>query len=273
MRITRTEIPAADSQSGTPSNARIAQIIVTPQPLRVEVPRAKLVAVDQIQTPSIASMRPLRTASQNARVVAIVLVRVPLGEVGNRLVELVLRSQVRGNRDGVARSGVRAGERVPADPRVHLERNGRHRFDNRRALHVAQLAPIEVTVGLGPLRPAQEDVAGGLHESLALHDALSRLRVSTLRQMVLEHRRGCFFDLQEQRVLVVAALQQEDERPRADTADAHDLVGHVDHLEPLEQLAAVVGQRLAVVTEPFVDELLELLDRVAVRVREVSQWG
>ena len=58
--------------------------------------------------------------------------------------------------------------------------------------------------------------------------------------MVLQHRRRGLLDLQEQRVLLVAALQQHDERPGADAADAHDLAGHVDDLEPLEQVAAIV---------------------------------
>ena len=64
------------------------------------------------------------------------------------------------------------------------------------------------------------------------------------------------------RVLLVAALQQDDERPRADAADPDDLAGHVDQLEPLEQLAAIVLQGRPVGAELVVDHLLDLVGRV-----------
>ena len=51
--------------------------------------------------------------------------------------------------------------------------------------------------------------------------------------------------------------------PQADTADAHDLVGHVDDLEPLEEVAAIVRQGPAVGVELFVDHALHLVDREA----------
>ena len=45
-----------------------------------------------------------------------------------------------------------------------------------------------------------------------------------------------------------------------DAADAHDLVGHVDDLEPLEEVAAIVRQRLAVGAELLVDHVFHLVD-------------
>jgi hypothetical protein len=66
------------------------------------------------------------------------------------------------------------------------------------------------------------------------------LVIPALRQVVLEHRPGRLLHLQEQRVLLVAALQQHDERARADAADADDLARHVDDLEALQQVPAVV---------------------------------
>ena len=77
--------------------------------------------------------------------------------------------------------------------------------------------------------------------------------------MILEHRRGRFLDLQEQRVLLVAALEQDDEGARADAADTHDLAGGVDDLEALEQVAAVILQRRPVGAELLVDRLLDLV--------------
>ena len=79
--------------------------------------------------------------------------------------------------------------------------------------------------------------------------------------MILQHRCRRFLDLQEQRVLLVAALEQDDERPRADAADADDLAGDVDELEPLEQVASVVLQGGPVGAELLVDRVLALRRR------------
>jgi hypothetical protein len=96
------------------------------------------------------------------------------------------------------------------------------------------LPPVQVTVGLHAFRPSQEDVARGLHHALSLHNSLTRLTKTALRQVILKDRRGCLIDLQEQWVLQVATLEQHDEGAGADAADAHDLPGHVDDFEALQ---------------------------------------
>ena len=55
-----------------------------------------------------------------------------------------------------------------------------------------------------------------------------------------------------------------------DTADAHDLVGHVDDVELLEEVAAVVLQRLAVGAELLVDHVFHLVDGKPDARRQVS---
>ncbi len=60
--------------------------------------------------------------------------------------------------------------------------------------------------------------------------------------MCLEHRRGGLFELEDKRV-PRGALEQHDEGPQADAADADHLVGDVDDLEPLEEKSVGVGQR------------------------------
>ena len=107
-----------------------------------------------------------------------------------------------------------------------------------------------------PFVQPEVDVARGLHHPLALHDSLAGLAVAALRQVVLEHRRGRLLDLQEQRVLLIATLEQHDERPRADAADADDLAGDVDDFEALEQVAPIVLQRRSVGAELLVDRVL-----------------
>ena len=77
--------------------------------------------------------------------------------------------------------------------------------------------------------------------------------------MVFQDRRGRLLDLQEQRVLFIAALQQHDVRPGADAANPDDLAGHIDQFEPLQQVAAIIEQGFPVRTEPVVDSILELV--------------
>ena len=48
--------------------------------------------------------------------------------------------------------------------------------------------------------------------------------------------------------------------PGPDTADAYDLARHVDDLEPLEQMAAVILQRLPVGAEPLAHHVFQLVD-------------
>src|SRR5207253_8561195 len=103
-----------------------------------------------------------------------------------------------------------------ADPRVEAEAERSHLLDDDGPLHVAELPPVEVPARVDALGPAEEDVARGLHLALPLDDALAVLAVLALRQVRLQHRVGGLLDLQEERVLRVAALQQCDERASAD---------------------------------------------------------
>src|SRR5205823_5612840 len=91
--------------------------------------------------------------------------------------------------------------------------------------------------------PAEEDVARGLHQALAGDDALSAIAVFALADELLQHGGLCFLDLQEQRVLIVAAEEERDPGARADAADADDLSRQVDEPELFEQVAAVRLQR------------------------------
>src|SRR3954451_18429840 len=140
-------------------------------------------------------------------VVLLVAVGVSLGEVRDRPFELVALSEVPPDRDGIAGSRVRAGERPRAGTPVELELGHAVGLHFGRALHVAELPPVEVARHVQTLRPAQEDVARGLHHPLTRDDALSVLTETALRQMILENRRRRLLDLEEQRILLIAALE------------------------------------------------------------------
>jgi len=59
------------------------------------------------------------------------------------------------------------------------------------------------------------------------------LPVPALAQVRFQNRCRRLLDLQEERVLRVAPLEQDDECPGTDAADADHLAGHVHHLEAL----------------------------------------
>jgi hypothetical protein len=88
----------------------------------------------------------------------------------------------------------------------------------------------------------KKDVADGLHHPLASDHPFAVLPVAALGQWALQDRGGRLLDLQEQRILLVATLEQGDERPGADAPHADHLAGHIDQLEPLQQLTLIVAQ-------------------------------
>ena len=67
----------------------------------------------------------------------------------------------------------------PQVARVEGESDRRHGLNYCRALHVAQLAPVVVAVAASSAdRPAEVDVAGRLHQPLALDDPLAVVPVA-----------------------------------------------------------------------------------------------
>src|SRR5205823_6523599 len=126
-------------------------------------------------------------------------------------------------------------------------------------------------VGFYAFGPAQEDVAGRLHHPLPLHDPLARLAVLALAQMILQHRPRGFLHLQEQRVVSVAALQQDDERPGAYAADPHHLAGRIHELVPLQETATIRLQRSAVRAELLVYHPCNLVSRNTERLHEITR--
>ena len=94
--------------------------------------------------------------------------------------------------------------------------------ERNAALHVGKLANVEL-VALA-LAPTEENVGGTLGQALT-DDHASAVIVE--RQLAVDVRRQHgglgLLDLEEQRIVVVDALQQEHPAAGADAADAHDL--------------------------------------------------
>ena len=193
-------------------------------------------------------------------VVAVVLVGVRLGELEHRAVEPVARAEVRGKRDGAAGTRVSAGERPAAHLRVGQDARLPEQLELRRPLAVPQLAVVEVApFRTRAGRPAEEHVAGRLHQALALDDSLPMVTLGRPAEIPLEDRGLGFLDLQEERVLLVDALEIRDQAQRPDAADTDDLAGDVDEAVPIDQLAPVGRQGAPVAGEGAADGLVREL--------------
>src|SRR5262249_38550824 len=116
-------------------------------------------------------------------------------------------------------------------------------------LPVPQLAYVEVPflpVGSNCAIPAEEDVAGRLHQVLAVDHPLSVVCLLTSPDVFLEHGGLGLLGLQEQRIAVISAEEEHDPGPGTDASHLYDLASGVDDLELLEKVPAIVLQRLAV---------------------------
>src|SRR5207342_1773487 len=128
-----------------------------------------------------------------------------LGKVGDRHRERVARTQVRRHGDAVTGARVGSGERPTTGPAIEGHPGGGHALDVGVHLPVPQLAYVEVSVyavvQARGAEPAQEDVAGRLHEALAYDDPLTLVLELARPVERGQHRRRGFLDLQEQRVV------------------------------------------------------------------------
>ena len=202
----------------------------------------------------VAVIRPEAHGPDERVVVALVLVGVGAGELGDGLVEDVASRPGRrrwrsGRRTGRGPGPASSRTAAPYMPHAVAGPCSRCRrrpsspaAGGRRSRGAARRARPR------PL-PAQEDVAGGLHQPLAATTRwpwLAYLLAPTNRLST-----DCLglLDLQEQRVPVVAAEQQHDPAAGADAAHPDDLAGHVGELELLEQVPAVGLQRAPVLAD------------------------
>src|SRR4051812_1977395 len=193
-------------------------------------------------------------------VVVFVLIRVFLGEIGDRLVELAGAAEVGGQGDAVAGSCVRPGQGPSAHAGVDLHAGRSHLLDRRGEFPVLELAYVVVSVDLvraGHVGPAEEDVAFGLHQVLPGGDPLALLVVLAAPAPGRKNRRLGLLGLQEQRFGPVDALHQHDPGAGADAAPPYHLAGHLEQREVSEQVLAVGLQGVPVVAEHRAHQLVQ----------------
>src|SRR5918994_2135550 len=180
------------------------------------------------------------------------LVGVAFRKVRDRTVEAVALAEVGGDLYAVAGAGVRPCQRPAAQAGIDDQLVGRHAPDVGRALHILELAPVEVAP-FRAAKPAEEDVARGLHQPLSGHDAVSVVFVGVCRNVALKHRGSRLLDLEEQGVVLVATFEQYYVGPGAHAADANDLPRRVHEVVPLEQVATIFLQGALVALQDGVD--------------------
>ena len=134
-----------------------------------------------------------------------------------------------------------------------LDQVGGDESDARDDLHVAELAHI--VVPSVQRAPADEDVGGALQGPFPPDHPLAMVFMAAWPGVRLVHRGSRLLDLEEQRVVAAAALEQHQIDPHADTADADDLADHIDQREPVEQTPEVLLQGQAIPGEELVDEV------------------
>ena len=95
----------------------------------------------------------------------------------------------------------------------------------------------------------------GLRQPLPLDDALTLIGEGSLSEERLQHRVLRLLELEEERILVVPAQQQDDPRLRTHAADSDDLARDVRIAEALQQLPAVDLDRASVRLEDVLQRL------------------
>src|SRR5262245_12493578 len=151
-------------------------------------------------------------------VVALVLISIGLGEVGDGFVEYVALAKVSAYLCGLAGACVRMRERPSAQFGIlHHDTAGKS-FDQHADLHVLQLPDITVPA-FRTHRPAKGDVAGRLHETVPIHHPLAMVGIHAFSSISLQDRGPRFFHLEEKRI-PFASQKEQDSTPGADAADA-----------------------------------------------------
>src|SRR4051812_14975835 len=243
--------------TGVPYSRR--EIAATPSNVAARIASDHSMAPSEVRLRRHASRR---DGGAHGVVVALVLVGVQLREGRHRAIEALAASEVAGDRDGVAGACVGLGERLPAELGVQLHERRVHQLDQGRPLAVPELTHVEVAahaVRRGEPDPAEQDVAGRLRQPLALDDVLAGVREGALAQERLEHGRLRLLELQDERVGVVAAEQEDDPGAGPHAADAYHLARRVHVAIALQQPPPIGGERAPVGADDRADEVLHLL--------------
>jgi hypothetical protein len=217
-----------------------------------------------------SSLAPLRATTLRLRQQIVVLSGT--GSIGHRerrkrIVKGVALSNISRDHGRIGRTRVRAGERAPAQAGVVYEGILLDDLANRPEPPVFQMAHVEVPARHRIFRPAEEDVARGLHGPLPFDDAPPRVPVEFWPE-AFEYRFSGLLELKEQ-WRAVAAREQAHGAKRAHASDPDDLKGGVfervslKQAQPLRRQTLLVGRKYVdrIDVTPWVALLLEMIYR------------
>src|SRR5215813_9386277 len=117
-------------------------------------------------------------------VVALVLIGIGLGEVGDGFVEYVALAKVSADLCRLAGAGVRVGEGPSAQLGVLHHDATAESFDEHADLHVLELSDIAVPA-FRTHRPAKEKVASRLHKTVPVHYPLAMVGIHAFSSISL----------------------------------------------------------------------------------------
>src|SRR4029453_2019609 len=165
--------------------------------------------------------------------VAFALIGIGDRERCNGFVEGVAPAEIAADLCRCTGAGVRARQRPGTDLGVLAHHARTEQLDHGPDLHVPELADVEIPAGLA-LRPAEEDVARRLHQSVAVYNPLAMIAVDALAGVRLQDRGPRLLDLEEQGVLF-ARHQQRHGAEGADAANPDHLDGDVLELIAVDE--------------------------------------
>src|SRR5215831_3975057 len=116
----------------------------------------------------------------------------------DRIVEFGVRSHITSNHRRIARAPMRSSESPSARfGKIGQERGVRH-VKRHPYFHVAKLANVEMPSEFQSDRPAEENIARGLHQTLSHHHSLAMSCKHAASSVALQHRSPGFLDLEKQ---------------------------------------------------------------------------
>lgn len=142
------------------------------------------------------------------------------------------------------------GERVGAHLAIGAQPGGVDTVEVRRRFEILELPDVEIA--FSRRSPAQKYVARMLDESLSAHDAFAAVGIDARLQMLCQHRFARFFNLKQQRIVIVGR-EQRDAAARPDASDADDFDRVVDKVIARIQVRDVVRKRGRVSVENRLD--------------------
>src|SRR5262245_2353963 len=118
-------------------------------------------------------------------VVALVLICIGLGEVGDGFVEAIALAEVSACLCGLAGACVRMCERPSAQLGILHHDATAESFDEHTDLHVLELSDIAVPA-VRTHCPAKEEVASRLHKAVPIHNPLAMVGIHTFSSISLQ---------------------------------------------------------------------------------------